>query len=187
MIPAEDSDRIRRERISAIGLLLLIATFTVLDIIEDLDEGSTLAHVLTECAIISLCFGAGIYLWRGIVRNWRNQNSVLRSELRQSSADTARWKASTESLARGLTQAIDQQLDIWCLSPAEREVAFLLIKGLSVREIAAARSTSEGTVRQQSATIYRKSGLEGRAQLSAFFLEDLFVFTPETPEPKERV
>jgi DNA-binding NarL/FixJ family response regulator len=60
-------------------------------------------------------------------------------------------------------------------SPAEREVALLLVKGLSSNEIATVRATSERTVRQQSQAVYRKAGVAGRAELAAFFLEDLLL------------
>ena len=55
----------------------------------------------------------------------------------------------------------------------EREVALLLLKGLSTRDIADLRETREATVRQQAQGVYRKAQLEGRAELAAFFLEDL--------------
>ena len=50
-------------------------------------------------------------------------------------------------------------------------------KGLSLKEISTVRSTSERTVRTQARALYGKSGLEGRAALSAFFLEDLLAPT----------
>jgi hypothetical protein len=49
------------------------------------------------------------------------------------------------------------------------------IQGLSHKEIAEIRETSERTVREQSRTLYRKSSLAGRSSLSAFFLEDLLL------------
>jgi DNA-binding NarL/FixJ family response regulator len=52
-------------------------------------------------------------------------------------------------------------------------VALLLLKGLSLKEIAAVRATSERTIRAQARSVYSKAGLTGRASLSAFFLEDL--------------
>lgn len=58
---------------------------------------------------------------------------------------------------------------------AESEVALLILKGLGLGEIAALRSTSERTVRDQARAVYRKSGLANRASLSAFFLEDLLL------------
>jgi DNA-binding NarL/FixJ family response regulator len=39
------------------------------------------------------------------------------------------------------------------------------------------RQTSERTVRQQALSIYRKSGLTGRSDLAAFFLEDVLLPT----------
>lgn len=52
-------------------------------------------------------------------------------------------------------------------------MALLLLKGLSHKEVAAIRATSERTVREQARSLYAKAGLTGRAALSAFFLEDL--------------
>jgi DNA-binding NarL/FixJ family response regulator len=52
-------------------------------------------------------------------------------------------------------------------------VALLLLKGLSHKEVATVRAVSERTVREQARSIYSKTGLTGRAALSAFFLEDL--------------
>lgn len=52
-------------------------------------------------------------------------------------------------------------------------MALLLLKGLSLKEIATIRAVAERTVREQARSIYSKAGLTGRAALSAFFLEDL--------------
>ena len=73
----------------------------------------------------------------------------------------------------GAPNEIDPQVDRWELTPAEREVCLLLLKGLSLREIADIRDTGERTAREQARAIYRKSALAGRAELAAFFLEDL--------------
>jgi DNA-binding CsgD family transcriptional regulator len=84
-----------------------------------------------------------------------------------------RWRSEARSLLNGLGQAIDAQFSRWNLTEAERKVALLLLKGLSTKEIAAVRASSEWTVREQARSIYSKAGLTGRAALSAFFLEDL--------------
>jgi DNA-binding CsgD family transcriptional regulator len=72
-----------------------------------------------------------------------------------------------------LAVAIDREFTKWDLTDAERNVALMLLQGLSHREIATARGTNEGTVRQQALAIYRKAGLTGRSSLAAFFLEGL--------------
>ena len=83
------------------------------------------------------------------------------------------WRDETRALLKGLGEAIDRQFSTWKLSEAERDVGLLILKGLSLKEIAAARITSERTIRAQARSIYAKAGLSGRAALSAFFLEDL--------------
>ena len=47
------------------------------------------------------------------------------------------------------------------------------IKGLSTREIAELRDTSEGTVKAQTNAIYKKAGVSGRSQLLSLFIDDL--------------
>lgn len=80
----------------------------------------------------------------------------------------------------GLGQAIDEQFDRWHLSPAEKEVGLLLLKGLSHKEVAEARAVTEATARQQARAVYKKAGLSGRHDLAAFFLEDLMLPTSTT-------
>ncbi len=79
----------------------------------------------------------------------------------------------------GLSSAIDAQLTKWRLTVAEKEVAFLLLKGLSLKEVVSVRGTSEKTARVQTIAVYAKSGLSGRSELSAFFLEDLLLPSTE--------
>lgn len=68
---------------------------------------------------------------------------------------------------------LNERLDEWGLTPAERDVALFAIKGLSTAEIAALRATSEGTVKAQTNAIYRKAGVTGRSQLLSLFIEEL--------------
>lgn len=83
------------------------------------------------------------------------------------------WRDETRALLKGLGEAIDRQFLTWKLTEAERDVGLLILKGLSLKDIAAVRVTSERTIRAQARSIYAKAGLSGRAALSAFFLEDL--------------
>jgi DNA-binding CsgD family transcriptional regulator len=103
--------------------------------------------------------------------------AATRRSLEGASAEAARWQNLHGELLKGLSHGIDQQLETWRLTPAEKDVAFLLLKGLSFKEIAPVRGDSERTVRQQALAVYAKSGLAGRAELSAFFLEDLLAPT----------
>ncbi|MDQ7071575.1 MAG: LuxR C-terminal-related transcriptional regulator [Rhodobacterales bacterium] len=77
-------------------------------------------------------------------------------------------------LASGVFMDIlEEHFEEWGLTPAERDVALFSIKGLSTREIAETRSTSEGTVKAQTNAIYRKANVSGRPQLLSLFIDDL--------------
>ena len=81
-----------------------------------------------------------------------------------------------ESLRRAQTAFMDllaERFAEWGLTPAEADVALFAIKGLSTAEIAGLRQTSEGTVKAQTAAIYRKAGVTGRPQLLSLFIDDL--------------
>jgi DNA-binding NarL/FixJ family response regulator len=78
------------------------------------------------------------------------------------------------SIASGAFQAVvDAQFDLWELSPSEREVALLSIKGISIADIAGMRATKAGTVKAQSAAIYRKAGVANRTELLSAMVEEL--------------
>lgn len=74
---------------------------------------------------------------------------------------------------------LEQRFAEWRLTPAERDVALFALKGLSTQEIAALRSTTEGTVKAQTNAIYRKAGVSGRPQLLSLFLEELISVRPD--------
>jgi len=80
-----------------------------------------------------------------------------------------------------LGAAIQGQFQEWGLSQAEGEVSLLLMKGHSHKSIARLTDRSPQTVRQHASVVYRKSGLSGRAELAAFFLEDLMLPGEEAP------
>ncbi|MFN3292640.1 MAG: response regulator transcription factor [Gemmobacter sp.] len=97
-------------------------------------------------------------------------------------------QAARESLRRAqgaFRDLIDERFTAWGLTPAERDVALFAVKGLSTADIARLRNTSEGTVKAQTAAIYRKAGVSGRAQLVALFIEDLIDLPPAPAAPDQ--
>jgi DNA-binding CsgD family transcriptional regulator len=160
------------ERAVIAGVLALIALLAGIDVAVDVRQGVSLWHVLAEAGVaMAACFGA-FHLLRGAWRLRRRLDAQGRdfSAFRQ---QAEAWRTGSKKYLDGLSHSISLQLDLWQLSAAEKEVAFLLLKGLSLKEIAAARCTTEKTARVQSSAVYTKSGLAGRSELSAFFLEDL--------------
>jgi DNA-binding CsgD family transcriptional regulator len=136
--------------------------------------------VVYEIALIVGALGMVAWLWRGW---WRAETSAgaLRRTLTERQAERDAWRTRAERALEGLGRAVDEQFGAWQLTPTEREVALLLLKGHGHKQIAAATGRSERTVRQHAVAVYQKSGLQGRAELAAFFLGDLTVPAPHGP------
>ena len=146
-------------------LFAMIAIFIAVDLANDRGEGVGWLHLgLESVALLSAAAGA-----LALLVNFRR----TRIDLADARAEAERWQAENRTIVQGLGSAIVDQFERWEFTPAESEIGLLLMKGFSHAEIAALRGTSERTVREQSRAIYRKSGLSGRAELAAFFLEDL--------------
>ena len=163
-------------RVGVIAILLFVAIAALIgvDVTAYYRSGAEVSHLLAEAAVMLGAFAGAAILWRqlGSARQEARELSVDFLAARQ---EAERYRNEARDALLGLGEAIDRQFLRWQLSPAEREVGLLLLKGLSHKEVAAARSTGETTIRQQALAIYRKSGLRNRSELSAFFLEDLLL------------
>jgi DNA-binding CsgD family transcriptional regulator len=163
-----------RFRVGLTALLIAIATWGVVDLVLDRPQEWLSVHVLVEIGFVLLSLGSVLYLWRG----WMQARlSLGRAEgrLAANEVERDRWRGRATRLLHGLGAEIDSQFERWSLTRAERQVAMLLLKGLGHKEAANVLDRSERTVRQHAVSVYRKSGLAGRAELSAFFLEDLLL------------
>ena len=158
----------------ALILFGVIAVLMGADVVADSLSGTTPIHLVAELAATALALTGVALLWRRMAAMQRTAAS-LGSDLVKARAEAQRWRSETRDLLHGLAVAIDRQFDRWVLTPAEREIALLLLKGLSHKQVATVRQTTERTVRQQALAIYRKAGLSGRTELAAFFLEDLLL------------
>jgi DNA-binding CsgD family transcriptional regulator len=176
MTAAPDLQTAGRRQIAALTAFLVVqalgTVFFVGDVIGDLRTDPTSFHFafeafVTGALVLGLLFG--VFALRRTIELLQTQKAAL-------------------DVARGaLAQVIDRQFAAWALTPAERDVAFLALKGLDVAEIATIRGAAHGTVRAQLTRIYAKAGVSGRAQFAAFFVEDLLgagVSGTVPPHPK---
>lgn len=162
-------------------LLALIVSLAVVggvtDLLLDRPASFLTPHVLFEVTLILIGLGTSVYLVRGWVEA-RSSLTEARRSLAERQAERDTWRANAEKVLQGLGQEVGRQFDEWALSPAEREVALMLLKGFSLKQIAALSVRSERTVRQHAVAVYEKSGLAGRAELSGFFLGDVLLPPP---------
>lgn len=166
----EESDRGLRMLLAFVLLAAIVGG--AVDLMFDAPDTIWSAHVIYEILLISASLTAFFLLWRGWFRA-RHEITEIRHELKEHKAERDAWRASAESALAGLGRAIEERFRGWGLTPAESEVALLLLKGRSHKEIAFLTSRSERTVRQHAVSVYQKSRLGGRAELAAFFLDDV--------------
>lgn len=163
------------------GFLLLVMVGGLVDLLLDAPDTIWSLHVLFEIGMVVFSLAFAVVLFRG----WRRSAAALsrtRLSLEESQrlvaqrqAERDAWRTSAESALAGFSEAINRQFDTWQLTRAERDVALLILKGVGHKQAAAQLERSERTVRQHAVEVYRKAGLQGRAELSAFFLQDLML------------
>jgi len=146
---------------SYLATIVLISTalFFAYDIVADLlDEDENRFHIALEAVVF---LAVSLMLAREL------------SRVRQLNKTVSEQQSRMARLSGDLMIVMETQFRQWSLSPSESEVALLLIKGLSMKEISELRDVKEKTVRQQATSIYAKSGYAGRHELVAHFIEDL--------------
>src|SRR5262245_39434995 len=166
-------ERSVRLRFAALGF----GAFVVLMALEWLteDEPIGLVDFLVDALAMALLVASatGVSLLAGRFQKEREEKDALMRDLEIARAEGKAWRDSAQRHLAGLGEAIGKQFEKWQLTPAEREVGLLMLKGFSHGELAGLRGTTEATVRHQAQAIYQKSGLPGRSAFCAYFLEDL--------------
>lgn len=137
----------------------LCAAFFITDVIEDVRELGTSGWHLRIETIAALALMAGVV--------------AMMVQLRDMLARMAAMAQGLEAARGAMADLITGFFDRWGLTPSEREVAMLILKGFDNDAIAALRGVAAGTVRAQSARIYAKAGVDNRAQLFSVFMEEL--------------
>jgi DNA-binding CsgD family transcriptional regulator len=159
-----------KDRIIA-SVLLIIMVLNFFDVLTDISLGVPMWHVFEESMIVLISGIAGVFLILEIKKRPHNER-LLKNKLNASTDELNNITEEMTLARRQYSQVIHDQFELWQLTQSEQNVAMLLLKGLSFKEISAVRETKEKTVRQQASTIYNKSGVEGRHDFAAWFLED---------------
>lgn len=164
----------QKERWVLVSILSAVFLLAATDIAGDSKEGVDFWHLVLEGSVGLISLFGIFYVLRD---SFKTKQNLIEANQKFSAyrEESEKWRTESKKYLDGLSCAIDEQLSKWGLTSAEKEVAFLLLKGLSLKDAANVRNTTEKTARVQSMAIYAKAGLSSRSELSAFFLEDLLV------------
>lgn len=145
-----------------------------LDVLTDISLGVPAWHIFEESLIV-LASACGMVFLLLEIRRRTKHIAHLKSALAASDDKLLNISEEMKVARTKYSEVIYQQFNDWQLTKSEQEVAMLLLKGLSFREISGVRDTQEKTVRQQASKIYSKANVEGRHEFSAWFLDDFLV------------
>ncbi len=162
--PEQHSNSSQRITVLWVGLALstFCTIFFVADVLGDMILGRDFpdekTHQMMEMLVVILSSVSFFFHFRELKRFFRQHNR-MKDQMRVATGE--------------FSQVIEALFTEWKLTPAEKDVAIYLIKGMSFIEIATIRQAKEGTVKAQSNSLYRKAGVKGRHELLALFLDEL--------------
>ena len=153
-------------RAALLSVLLVVqsmaAAFFLIDIAEDIGgwkvlPGQDLHYAIELAAVVTLVVGI----------------ALTAVEMRRVMARQARMEQQLRAASGAFHELLEEHFSEWRLTPAERDVALMAIKGFSIAEIADLRQTRTGTVKAQCASVNAKARVSGRPQLLSLFIDEL--------------
>jgi len=157
-----------------IAMLLMVIVINTTDFVKDIFHGDEWLHIGLEVLTVGLCIGGIVLLIRMMIHR-ANMFSQLNRKVEEANNNLILIHSKLKEVGREYSKYVREQFAAWKLTKSEQEVALMLLKGLSFKEIADIRNTREKTVRQQASAIYGKSNVAGRHEFSAWFFEDMLV------------
>lgn len=155
-----------------VGSFALMMTMEIVTEEGDLSFLELLQDGVSLLLTIASAVGVALLVQRMNAQHEESMALIRQLEIARDEGET--WRSKVQSALAGIKDEMEKQFLRWGMTGAERDVGLLILKGLSHKEIATLRGTSEATVRQQAQSIYRKSRMPGKTAFCAYFLEDLF-------------
>jgi len=152
-------DSLRINSFKYIALIIFFLLVSV-DLMVDIFAGDDFdVDDLIETVLVSV---VGYFSFREFARN-RKLTQTVKIEQEKNLV-----------LSKKLNDMVQQQFDEWRLTSAEKEIAWLIIRGFAIKEIAMLRSVAQKTVHHQLTSVYAKSGARNRAEFTSSFIQLLF-------------
>ncbi|NVJ49848.1 MAG: LuxR family transcriptional regulator [Gammaproteobacteria bacterium] len=160
-----------RLKLTIVFFTLLVA-FNIVDIYSDLLEGSSLTHIIEESIMVAIFLSIIAVLVRKLLAS-QQKIQAIRGELHNIQRLHQQQSEAMQQSRKDYSATISEQFSQWQLTDSEQEIGFLLLKGLSLSEIALLRGVKEKSTRQQASNIYGKAGVSGRHEFAGWFFEEI--------------
>lgn len=155
-----------------IAVFLMVCADVTFDILEGLPMKAMVFDLFFEGIILIFVLISTNYIWRkfSLVHE---TTTALHEDLEKTKILVSHWEKRSLEFIKEFQEHLFKKLSEWNLTKSEKEITLLLLKGLSSKEIASSRFTSERTIRNQCRSIYQKANVSNKSELSAFFLNEL--------------
>lgn len=150
----------------------IVAITSVSDIFADIRQGAHVLHISQEFLMFLFAVSLLWILYQR-TKSQMKRNAQLLTQLNEARARSTQASKELIDAKRMFGEEIKKQFAAWSLTESEAEVALFSLKGLSAKEIASLRNTSEKTVRNQLSSVYSKSGTTSKHSFVAWFMEGL--------------
>lgn len=152
-------------------LILLLILMNIYDISYHwIFEGHLNLHQIVEAILLFL-----IILFIFVIRFYNILHlKTIDENIQKKEKEYMLLKKKYNQSLKHVRKGIEEQFENWNFTEEEKKVARMIILGYSFKQIASILNKSEKTIRNQSLSIYQKSGMINRHDLSGFFLNDFF-------------
>ena len=140
-----------------ITYIFVIGFFTV-DVIVEFINGETGLDFIVESLFILVLF----YMIYQQIKEIKSTS--LRLNIAEDRLDVLQLE---------IDKVIEDQLATMLLTKAEKDIAWMLIRGHSFKDIATTRNVTESTIYRQTANIYSKSNVKSLHEFTSIFFNDL--------------
>jgi len=164
-----------KERMTLTYCLISLLCMIFIDLIASYDRNLSFKDMILgtalEFAILGVTLFMGHFLWSRFVRV--SQERVSAQQGLEDALDAVRELKGRERVHKEDFEGSCRVLfSEWCLTKSEVEIAHLLLSAKSLKEIAAFRFTSEGTLKNQARSIYQKAMVKNRVEFMALIIEN---------------
>lgn len=162
-----------KDRMTLTYCSFLLILFILIDLVADYDRSLTIWELLSdtflELGILGLTLYMSRYIWSRFVVESESRIQA-QAGLEQALSEVRRFEDKERENKIRFNSMCEELFSEWMMTKSEREVAHLLMGPKGLKEIAAHRFTSEGTIKNQARAIYQKAKVKNRTEFLSLFI-----------------